>query len=360
MRGGAGVSDRNNFDLIRFVLASMVFVSHTHDLSGLAELAPLSALISSTFAVQAFFVISGFLIFQSFDRSVSIKSYAGKRVRRIYPAYFFVVTLCALALVGVSASSAESYTKDLGTWRYLIFNSIFLNFMAPSLPGVFTTNIVDAVNGALWTLKIEVAFYVAVPICVWLFSKIGRLQVLVGIYALSAVYGAILLSLAAGSDGGIYAELARQLPGQMTYFIAGAAIYYYSDRLPVRGLSMLTAGILLFVLSTFALEIVLRPMAVALCVMGLAFGPYLGRFGRFGDFSYGIYIVHFPILQTLITLGLPRYGAIPFLLVSVTLVMLIAVAMWHLIEKRFLKRSSHYRQEADATVSAEHPVKLQG
>lgn len=347
------VPDNNNLDLVRFVLAAMVFVSHAHDLSGVAELSMLSAAISSTLAVQAFFVISGFLIFQSYDRSSTPRSYTLKRIRRILPAYVVVVLGCAALLGLMSTLPYRTYIADPAVWKYIAANLVFLNFLAPELPGVFQDNIVHAVNGALWTLKIEVAFYVAVPICVWLFHRIGRAPVLIAIYLLSALYAAAMIWLAEARQSDAFMELARQLPGQMTYFAAGAAIYYHFDRFRERPITILLCGLLLLAVSSVTFELLLRPLGVALLVMSVAFGPYLGRFGRYGDFSYGIYIIHFPVLQTLIAIGLPAHSLPLFLLASAALVLLLAVAMWHLVEKRFLRRDSHYRRAADVPPSPE-------
>ena len=48
--------------------------------------------------------------------------------------------------------------------RYLGWNLAFLNFMEPALPGVFEANRFTEINGALWTLKIEVMFYLVLPL----------------------------------------------------------------------------------------------------------------------------------------------------------------------------------------------------
>ena len=71
---------------------------------------------------------------------------------------------------------------------------------------------------------------------------------------------------------------------------------------------------------------------------------YFGNFSKYGDFSYGIYIVHWPILQVLIVFGLARMNAYMFLLVSLSIIGLAGSLMWHLVESRFLASSSHYRQ----------------
>ncbi|WP_445191806.1 acyltransferase family protein [Sphingomonas sp. Tas61C01] len=339
------VPTRNNLDIVRFTLAAMVLVSHAHDLSGVGALSFLSRLISSTLAVQAFFVISGFLIFQSYERSRTLQSYAAKRIRRIYPAYAMVILVCGFGLGLASSLSPGAYFADGGLWRYLAANLVFLNFLGPDLPGVFANNPVQAVNGALWTLKIEVAFYIAVPVCVWLFRSVGRTPTLILLYIASFLYGMAMTWFAAARHSGAFLELGRQLPGQMTYFVAGAAIYYHHDRLGTRPIVMIVTGLALFLLSGLVLAPLFRPVAVALMVMGVAFGPYLGRFGRYGDFSYGIYIVHFPILQLLVALAAPAWSVTGFLLTGMATALLCAVLMWHLVEKRFLRRDSHYRAE---------------
>lgn len=339
------VPRRNNLDLIRFALASMVFLTHAHDLSGQQALSVLSVVISSTVAVQAFFVISGFLIFQSYEKSSSLSSYFTKRARRILPGYVTVIISCTILLYFVGNLPLSDYVTNSELWRYLAANLAFLNFFAPTLPGIFDGNIIRGVNGALWTLKIEVTFYVAVPICVWLFSRLGRNQTMITIYIASMLYAGGMLWLSVAWNRPSFVELSRQLPGQMTYFIAGAAIYYHFDRFKARPLFMLSLGILTFFLSHYFLNLLLRPIGLALCVMSITFGPYFGRFGRYGDFSYGIYIVHFPILQTLIYFGLPKYSPLLFLFTSAAIVLPMAVLMWHLVEKRFLRRDSHYRVE---------------
>lgn len=82
---------RNNFDFLRVLFAGIVVLVHTSVLSGFEELLWMTQIFSSAFAVKSFFVLSGFLIFMSYERSSSLKSYINKRIRRIYPAYFVSV-----------------------------------------------------------------------------------------------------------------------------------------------------------------------------------------------------------------------------------------------------------------------------
>lgn len=338
----------NNLDLLRFLLAFFVFLSHAHLTSGHAELSILSTLFSSLFAVQAFFVISGFLIFQSFDRSSSVASYAGKRVRRILPAYLLVVLACAIGLAAISRLPAAGYFGDRGFFAYLAANLVFLNFLAPTLPGVFEANPMQAVNGSLWTLKVEVMFYVAVPFFVWACRRLGHDRVLGALFLLSCLYGFAVAELAHRTGSAGIEELGRQLPGQLTFFVAGSAIYVHFDAFRRRLPLMAAIGVGLFLLSWVVLPVVLRPLGVALMTLSFAFGPFLGRFGRFGDFSYGVYIVHFPILQILISQGVLQDRPWTMLALATVLVLAAAAALWHGVEKRFLRRDSHYRKVEDA------------
>ena len=144
---GTAALRENNFDALRLIFASMVVVFHVGLLSQAPSLA-LATQVSATFAVQAFFVVSGFLVTMSFENSSSLITYAKKRLRRILPAYVFVVVAAALALCAMSTLAPSDYFRHREFWRYLGFNLVLSNFSAPSLPGVFQSNVETAVNGS--------------------------------------------------------------------------------------------------------------------------------------------------------------------------------------------------------------------
>lgn len=331
----------NNFDLLRLVFASMVCVVHAQQLSGLDELTLLTSMMSSAVAVKAFFVVSGYLIFMSFDRSSSLLSYVTKRVRRIYPAYFTVVALCACGLFFVSQFNAPQYFS--GAWfKYLAANLVFLNFLKPDLPGVFEANSLQAVNGALWTLKIEVMFYLSVPFFAFVFKRCGHARSLLLFYVLSVVYALVCIELAERTGRPIYEELGRQLPGQLSYFLAGAFYYFYASRLKAHLGSLAAASTVVLVVNFYFPLPLLEPFAIATLVVFAATYQYVGNFGKYGDFSYGVYILHFPIIQLLIQQGVLQSQPWQFLMFAYSLTLVGAIAMWHLVEKRFLSRASHY------------------
>ena len=90
------INKRNNFDLLRLLMALSVFFAHSAILTQSIQLRPLAYVFKASVAVDVFFVISGFLIFMSYERTNSLKDYFVKRVRRIYPAYFTVIVICAI------------------------------------------------------------------------------------------------------------------------------------------------------------------------------------------------------------------------------------------------------------------------
>lgn len=333
---------RNNFDLLRLLLAGTVAAVHAYLLSGYPELAWIADILSSEVAVKAFFVVSGFLIFMSYERSSAVASYAGKRIRRIYPAYFTVVLLCALGLFAVSRESPGDYFFSPEWVQYVLANLAFLNFVQPSLPGVFDSGKVAAVNGALWTLKIEAMFYVAVPVLVFLFRRAGHLRVIATVYVLSVAYEMLLTLAAERTGSGVYLALGRQLPGQLSYFMAGAFLYYRLDLFERRAGWFMLAAVPVLMADLVRPLPLLEPFALATVVVFFGLFRYLGNFGKHGDFSYGVYIVHFPIVQLLLHWGVFEGAPWQFLLAAALLTALAAFALWHLVEKRFLRRDSHY------------------
>ncbi|MGA2888163.1 MAG: acyltransferase [Terracidiphilus sp.] len=352
VRNSAAFS-RNNLDCLRLILATSVALFHIYALTNISAFPLLARFLSAGIAVRAFFVISGMLIYRSYIRSSSLSSYLEKRVRRIYPAYFTVVVFAAIALCPLSTLPVSQYF-GLGFWKYLGANLVFLNFLVPSLPGVFISNNIPAVNGALWTLKIEVAFYLFVPVMHYLCSRFGTKKAMVAIFCFSCIwkYGFTFLASIDNSrstysiDGSrsIYYKLEVQFPAQLVYFGAGILLLLYFDTLTRHYRSIFCITACLLFLDHWFMGDVLDVVWISGIVFIFGFWRYFGNFSKYGDFSYGVYIVHFPILQTLVVFGIARLDPAIVLLVSLSLISLTAFLMWNLVERRFLANSSHYRQ----------------
>ncbi|MEZ6028743.1 MAG: acyltransferase [Hyphomonadaceae bacterium] len=327
----------NNFNLLRLAFALFVVVYHLVALSAVLEWRPFEGPLSvlAEIGVQGFFVLSGYLVYSSLDRSDSVRLYAEKRFRRLYPAYATVVIVCAAAGY---AFSAEARANPVAVGQYLGWNLVFANFMAPELPGVFANNPMHEVNGALWTLKIEVMFYIVLPMLAWLLKIAGkgRWLLIVLIYAGAEVWRQVLADMG-------QLELSRQLPGQMSFFVTGLALY----RLSLTGAWRHAAGVVGAGLLAASMTVdVLEPaqaLGLGLATIWIAAGwPRLPDAARFGDLSYGVYIVHFPIIQTVIALGL---FASPWIGAGLSLggAAIAAFLLWHLVERPSLRRDSAYR-----------------
>lgn len=337
MRPIAGFSDirlsLNNFDLLRTALALTVLLFHLGAVSGVPQLVWLRDYSPAHFAVQCFFFISGFLVTMSWERSTP-GSYFSKRARRIFPGYAFAVVGAAILLAPLSKLPLHEYFAHRDFWRYVGFNLLLANFVQPTLPGLFADNVATAVNGALWSIKIEVAFYCAVPVIAWLQRRFSYAPVALLFASLAWRIGCFILADRTGNP--FWARLAIQLPGQLAFFLLGAVAYRRTrDGLP--GPTSATAGFAcaLYALTGGNTHQALAPFCTAVFIYwaAISFPAVKFNVNRYGDISYGLYIYHWPVIQTLVAVGLFA-EAWPFgAAASIEIVLLIAYASWHFLER---------------------------
>lgn len=345
---GEDIRRKNNFDLLRLIFASIVVLFHCSDLSFDPAYAWIPKLISATLAVQGFFTMSGFLIIRSYDRDSQLWSYLEKRARRIFPAYWAALVFTLLIGAVFSILPLRSFVGSSSTWKYICSNLLLVNFLNPTLPGLFTSNpVMQSVNGALWTIKVEVAFYLIVPLIVVGCRKWGRWQVLCGIFLLSVFYRNVC-------DHFHRPKLEIQLPGQLCFFIVGALVYYYYEYFDRHRRWMWFSAIICYVASIVVGGSVLRALGVALGVMCIALlFPSIGQPAKHGDFSYGIYVFHFPIIQLFISLGLVHFHPQIALGVILVCVGAIAFASWKFVEEPCLKRQVRRLKLPERTTASE-------
>ena len=128
---------------------------------------------SGGIAVKVFFILSGFWVTQSFLKSESIKEYSIKRFKKILPQYWLVVLVFAVGLSAFSVLSLREYFCNSVFYKYLAANILTLNFIQPNLPGVFEGLALNgSVNGSLWTIKIEIGFYILLPFIVFAVKRL--------------------------------------------------------------------------------------------------------------------------------------------------------------------------------------------
>jgi len=326
---------KNNFDILRLLLSLTVVIVHLADLSQIDKLKAFSSYFSSVIAVDSFFIVSGFLIFMSFDKSSSYTQYFLKRVKRIAPAYVSVIIISAIFLYFISTKSFNEYFT-LDFIRYIVFNLFTLNFIQPTLNGVFENNYLQAVNGALWTIKVEIIFYILVPLIAYISDKKKLLTYSI-IYILAILYSLLMIWLFNSSNSQIFLKLEKQIPSQLAFFISGALIYHFYKYFTSKIIPILVISVIILYIHYNITDIYpLYPISLAVFIISFATQlKYLGNFSKFGDLSFGIYIWHFPVIQIFINYSLFNNLLLGLILFAFTLIF-IALISWYFIEKPFL------------------------
>jgi len=333
---GAIYVRKNNFDILRLVLALTVMFFHIGGLTGneLLKLAP------GDLAVKCFFVISGYLISKSYLKNNNLYDYSKSRFLRIYPLYFVCVTSCFFIGMFLYSDGLVAYLQD-GATKYIVANLAFLNFIQPDLPGLFVDNLKNsAVNGSLWTIKIEVMFYISVPIIYGIIAKIFGNKITIAVIALLSLISAIAIEIIVDKYG-LSESLKNQLPSLMIFFMAGAALNFFTPSfLNVKYLPLLLVA--LYFCDSHILGKIIYPFVVAAFVYIIAFKTKpISIHDRIGDLSYGVYIFHYPVIQFMYHFGMYKNFYIGFVSTIVT-VLVLAYASWHLMEKRL---TSHNKKE---------------
>jgi len=288
--------------------------------------------------VLVFFVISGYLITMSHQRSPTVWIYIKNRCLRIFPGLAVLVLLTVFVMGPiVSTYPAAEYYAKIGTWNYL--SNIALYFSAESLPGVFQFNpLPGVVNGSLWTLKYEFTCYIVVCLLGY-FGKLGKKSTL-------AIFLICLAEVLLAKKTG------HPLIYFLMFFASGMLLYLYRDSIVLRGRYAACASVLLLLAAVYGGTISQKAFVVAFALFGgyvilyLAFAPWLKlhAFSRYGDFSYGLYIYAFPI-QQMLTYLLPdhqewywNFG------LSLPLIFICAYFSWHFVERRALKMKGSYQK----------------
>lgn len=332
----------NCFGFLRFVFALIIVIAHVRVLTLAPEL-QCTRILSMVVNRTAFFVISGFLIMISFDHSQSIKHFFQKRARRIFPAYITVILCAAVFMVFLSTYSPVDYYTHPMWWKYVAANIGFMNFLQPCLPGVFDSDIFQycSVNGALWTQKVEVGFYLIVPLLAYMLHHSKRPWVwLLVIYIGSVVWSNTFLYLEEKTGNSFYLFMEHQLPGCLSYFAAGMFAYQYKDWFIQHRHWIIVPAIAIVVIEKMLGCSWLQPAGNAAVLLWCAYSlPALNRLEWMGNYSYGMYLYHYPIIMVAIYLNLFQiWNVWVTFLVIIGIVMLLSALSWHLMEKRFIHK----------------------
>lgn len=289
----------NNFDLLRIALAILVIYCHCFSLKH-SDWDPVSATLhygyGGTLAVDAFLVISGFLVTRSLCER-SLDDYVFARIARVVPG-LALVTLAEVFVIGLAFTKDRAwifltYVGFRHVWNVTVFG------LDMQLYSVFPdTDPPWMINGSLWTIPIECSFYIVLPMAA-LLSGLRRSAVPLFLLSLAAYPLARQFGLSEAAPGPSLFTNVYVFPfiDLSSYFLAGAAAWTVRGRIPFsRGLLALSliglyaaAGVSL---RDFALKLFL-PYLVLYAAMAGGLGS---RFKRaVGDLSYGAYLFGFPV-----------------------------------------------------------------
>lgn len=331
---------------VRYILAISVVIAHFNIIFG----TDYSFIISSYDAVGGFFALSGFLLYGSFLRNNSIKNYIKNRARRIIPPYFFIVLSCAFLLVFVSTLDFKDYFFNIEWIKYLLSNLAFLNFLQPDLPGVFQSSPLPAVNGSLWTMKVEIMLYCSIPIVLfvanWIYVKVRphkSLILFIFIYIVSLIYRITFLVLYESTEKEIYEILGRQFFGQLNYFYSGVFIYFAFFKIKRLIRYVFPIALVLYILRSYLpyyLVLSYQPFVTAILVLGLSF--FKGRISVFNNnnVSYDIYLFHFPIIHLFFQYkDFFHVGNDIIFVLTCIAILVLSFFSWFIIEKPILSKN---------------------
>jgi peptidoglycan/LPS O-acetylase OafA/YrhL len=333
-------------------------------------------------SVDVFIVLSGFCLTlpvvrrgnRMADGGGAWRFYA-KRVRRIFPAYLAALAISLLIHAAVEFHDSRSITIPTAA---LFFNGLLLQdlFNALQLQSVFPGSLTE-LNAPLWSVAIETKIYVLFPLLVVLLAGLGQ-RARPAILLLTAIIGYGLVSLALRLEPGLRTEdLAHSCPWYFFLFgmgvcaasrasgpVAGeASVWTAADRRKWGGFAIALGALFVALIAYYPLGRQAEDIdpglplvdavagaLTAIGLMALVRTPTAQQrlswrpIAALGTFAYSLYLIHFPILDTLLIHGLvpvlAKTAQLPrFLLALVTAVPLtvaLAYVFFLCFERPFL------------------------
>lgn len=221
-------------DSCRGLAAIAIVLAHAYGGSSRGHLVDLTTALAS--AVQVFFGLSGFLLMRPYLRALALgrplpgfADFFQRRALRILPAYWVALTALALLLGPQYAPGALSSRW----WVYYGFGQVYL--LHGNYGGL----------AVAWSLSVEVAFYVCLPLIAAAIARVSRrlgwtravAVVLAPLFVLSPVVRLLnTLPLGPGAIQ-LVERITYALPGQFCFFAVGIALAVWSVQSELHGRS---------------------------------------------------------------------------------------------------------------------------
>lgn len=288
-----------------------------------------------------FFALSGFLLIGPYIAAAlgsrpapRVSSYAVRRFARVVPAYVLAVA----GSIWILSGTGNALMPPGGElWKFFAF----LHNQDGDTVGML--------NPPLWSLGVEMWFYVALPLVGLVLLRLHTRARLLLAFGLVVAAACVANELMIGTD----ATWQNSLLAWMGYFALGgaAAVAVHERRLPARPLLLAGWGLVVFngwwhVTGSGHAELVLRDLPAgagfALVIAGIASGGSrlleLAPLRFLGTISYGLYVWHFPVILWLRkTENWPESLVAAFLL-TCAITTVLATISWYAVERPAINR----------------------
>ncbi|MEK6641784.1 MAG: acyltransferase [Nitrospirota bacterium] len=346
---------KNNFDLIRLFAAFQVAVVHVFHIMEI-ETAWLGSFILHLFylfpGVPIFFFISGFLISRSYENNSCLKEFFINRVLRLYPG---LIACVAFTIVVVMVSG---YLQGKGV-QWFELGLLFLakitvfQFYNPEFMRAYGDGVL---NGSLWTITVEIQFYLLIPVLFFLLSRKPP--------QCTANCALVVLTIVFFILNRLYAVLPDMVDKSLITKLIGVSFvpWFYIFLLGVlaqRNFELFHTYVagrfhLIFPVYLFSAYMLsgigsafgnnsnpVVAVLLVLTVFSFAYSmPTLStKVLRGNDMSYGIYIYHMPVVNLLLYSELYRKTEYGF--VALMACILLGAISWLMVEKPALRLKRH-------------------
>jgi peptidoglycan/LPS O-acetylase OafA/YrhL len=330
--------------VLRLLFAALVIVGHTPEIiDGNRSREPLTVLFHTVslgeVAVDAFFLISGYLIARSMDRSSTLWRYLERRVLRIYPA-FLVAYVLSVFVVGplVGARVLEhlpnTFLRMATLHDPMPYAGRVAGQMAPPL------------NGSMWSIIYEFRCYLliaALGVAGFLRKRNLMLGLAITLMAASIMstvpaVRAILDKMGANTTLHFFVGQPFNAIRLTAIFLVGTCFYLFEDHIErwTNGWIALACAVLCVPLlfSPYLAEAGLATFG-AVALFWVAFHAKLGPIQRINDswdISYGVYLYGYPSTILLLSFE-PAASVVSVAVQSLTMAAVLGAASWWGLEK---------------------------
>lgn len=345
---------QNNFDLIRLLAAAQVVVAHAIGHTDLVNRIPawgkqLFDALMMLPGVPVFFVISGFLITRSFERNPSdLAGYFWRRALRIFPA-MWVCLAVTLGVLGYFGFLSDGFLLTKTGLAWLAGQVSFGQFYNPEQ---FRNFGIGVANGALWTITVELQFYLFIPIFCLLTAKPRWSAILTPfLFAISFISYCVMDHMVNGPGGFTGAPLPFKLLHvtlipHLWMFLLGILIHRHFEKLRSwiedKFLVWFLGYVVFMALLAFLIPERSAPWYLAYLPSRtlLAFATLSAAYSmrhlsekllHGTDISYGIYIYHSVVINVIVQLGLMNSMLSVASVYGISIVL--ALLSWFVIEK---------------------------